>query len=486
MPLLLALSRTRTRSPQNLPRAFAVGILSGVVYFAGTLYWITEVMVTYGGLTRPVGVAVNGLLVAYLALFPGLFAVGIVTLRARLGASALLLAPAVWVTTELGRMYLLGGFPWELLGYSQTTVLPVAQLASVLGVYGLSALVASVSAAVAYAVVSSERRRWVAAVLAVSVVGATAGWGAWRVGTGDLLRQGTPLRVGLLQGNIEQDAKWNPAMQEAIMDRYLMMSREAADRGARLVIWPESSTPFAFEDDHDSSQAIRRLARDTGTHLLIGSTQTERAVPPKYYNAAFLVNQEGETAAVYHKMHLVPFGEYVPLRRALFFVSPLVETVGDFSPGTVPVMLPVGEHLVSTAICYEVIYPGLIRRFVTRGSELLTTITNDAWYGHSSAPYQHFEQAALRAVEQGRYLVRAANTGISGVVDPYGRVVARTGLFERDVITGDVRLLTGRTIYGRIGDLFAYLCVAVTLAALLVPFPPISPKRERDGGRTED
>ena len=470
MPLLLVLSGTLTRSPQNLQRAFAVGILSGVVYFTGTLYWITEVMVTYGGLTRPVGVVVNGLLVAYLSLFPGLFAVGIATLRARLGTSALLLAPAVWVTTELGRMYLLGGFPWELLGYSQTTVLPVAQLASVLGVHGLSALVASVSAAVAYAVVSSERRRWVAAVVAVGVVGATAGWGAWRLGTGDLLRQGTPLRVGLLQGNIEQDAKWNPAMQEAIIDRYLMMSREAADRGAQLVIWPESSTPFAFEDDHEGSRAIRRLARDTGTYLLIGSTQTEPAVPLRYYNAAFLVNQEGETAAVYRKMHLVPFGEYVPLRRALFFVSPLVETVGDFSPGTAPVMLPVGDHLASTAICYEVIYPGLIRRFVTRGSELLTTITNDAWYGHSSAPYQHFEQAALRAVEQGRYLVRAANTGISGVVDPYGRVVARTGLFERDVITGDVRLLTGRTIYGRIGDLFAYLCVAVTLAALLVPF----------------
>ena len=467
MPLLLALRGTLTPSPPSLQRAFAFGILSGIVYFTGTLYWITGVMVTYGGLTRPVAIIVNGLLVAYLALFPGLFAVGIATLRAGWGASALLLAPAVWVTTELGRMYLLGGFPWELLGYSQTPVLPIAQLASVLGVHGLSALVASVSAALAYAVVSTGRRRWVAALVALSVVGATAVWGAWRVRNGELIGLGTPLRVGLLQGNIEQDEKWNPAMRGAIMDRYLMMSREAVDRGAQLVIWPEASVPFAFEDDHEGSQAIRRLARDTGAHLLIGSTQTEPAPKPRRYNAAFLVNQDGETAAVYHKMHLVPFGEYVPLRRALFFVSPLVETVADFSPGTAPVMLPVGDHLASTAICYEVIYPGLIRRFVTSGSELLTTITNDAWYGHSSAPYQHFEQAALRAIEQGRYLVRAANTGISGIVDPYGRVLARTELFEQDVITGEVRLLTGRTVYGRIGDLFAYLCVAVTLAALV-------------------
>ena len=444
-----------------------LGIVSGAVSFTGTLYWITEVMVTYGGLTRPVAVIVNALLVAYLALFPGLFAVGLALLRARLGVTALLLAPALWVTTELGRMYVFGGFPWELLGYSQTTVLPIAQLASVVGVHGLSALVASASSVAAYVAVSRERRRWMAAAVVVSVVSATAGWGAWRMRHGGLISQGTPLRVGLLQGNIEQDEKWDPTMKRAITDRYLLMSRQAADGGARLVIWPEASIPFTFDDDREGSEQIRQLARETGADLLIGGTQTELAASPKYYNAAFLVNREGETAAVYHKIHLVPFGEYVPLRRALFFVSPLVETVADFSPGTVPVMLPVGDHLVSTAICYEVIYPGLVRRFVTSGSELLTTITNDAWYGRSSAPYQHFEQATLRAIEQGRYLVRAANTGISGIVDPYGRVLARTAVFERAVVTGDVRLLTTRTIYGRIGDLFAYLCVVVTLTALL-------------------
>ena len=447
-----------------------IGIVSGVVYFAGTLYWITEVMVTYGGLNRPVSLTVNGLLVAYLALFPGLFSVAIVAMLMKFGSLALLLAPTVWVTTELGRMYFLGGFPWELLGYSQTTVLPVAQLASVFGVHGLSALVASVSATVTYAIVSRGYCRWVPVLFSVSIVALTAAWGVWRLENGVLLKEGTPLRVGLIQGSVEQDVKWNPAMGDEILTRYLTMTRKAADNGASLVIWPESSTPFTFEDDYDGSQAIRQLAQETGTHLLIGSTQIDRKASLRYYNAAFLVNQKGETEAVYHKMHLVPFGEYVPFRRALFFVSPLVETVADFSPGTVPVMLPVGEHLVSTAICYEIIYPGLIQRFVSGGSELLTTITNDAWYGHSSAPYQHFEQATLRAVEQGRYLVRAANTGISGVVDPYGRVIAQAGLFKRDVIMGDVRLLTRRTVYGRIGDLFAYLCVAATLAALFLSF----------------
>jgi apolipoprotein N-acyltransferase len=186
----------------------------------------------------------------------------------------------------------------------------------------------------------------------------------------------------------------------------------------------------------------------------------------RYYNAAFLVKPDGTVGAVYRKMHLVPFGEYVPLQRILFFVGPIVEAVSSFTPGTVPVLLPVGGHVVSTAICYEVIYGSLIRRFVTDGSELLTTITNDAWYGWSSAAYQHWDQAAMRSIENGRYLARAANTGISGFVDPYGRVIAKSGLFEQAVLVEDLRYVTARTIYSRVGDLAAWLSLAVTLAAL--------------------
>jgi apolipoprotein N-acyltransferase len=164
-------------------------------------------------------------------------------------------------------------------------------------------------------------------------------------------------------------------------------------------------------------------------------------------------------------MHLVPFGEYVPLKRLLFFVTPLVESVSDFSAGEEPVVMPLGANRLSTAICYEVVYPDLVAAFTRCGSQLLTTITNDAWYGHSSAPHQHFWQATLRAVEQGRYLVRAANTGISGIVDPYGRVLVKTPIFEQTVVTGEVRFLDGRTVYARTGDAFAYACGLVTLLA---------------------
>jgi apolipoprotein N-acyltransferase len=180
------------------------------------------------------------------------------------------------------------------------------------------------------------------------------------------------------------------------------------------------------------------------------------------------VGADGTTAGLYRKMHLVPWGEYVPWRRLLFFVSPLVETIGDFSPGDRAAVLPVGSHWISTAICYEIVYPNLVRQFVRGGSELLTTITNDAWFGATSAPYQHFEQASMRAIEQGRYLVRAANTGISGIVDPYGRVLARSGIYQPSVIVGEARFLTVSTVYSRTGDVFAYACLVATLGLLVL------------------
>ncbi len=245
------------------------------------------------------------------------------------------------------------------------------------------------------------------------------------------------------------------------------MTREAARDGARFIVWPESSLPFYFQEDPAGGDLVRRLAFDTRAYILAGSDQIERGDLPKFYNAAFLVTPDGTVGGIYRKMHLVPFGEYVPLKRLLFFASPLVEAVSDFSPGEQVVMLPVAGRPVSTAICYEVVYPDLARDAVARGSQLLTTITNDAWYGRSSAPWQHFEQASLRAVEQGRYLARSANTGISGIVDPYGRVVARSNLFEQVVVRGEVRLLEARTLYSRIGDLFAYVMALLTLAAVL-------------------
>jgi apolipoprotein N-acyltransferase len=479
VPLLIALSGWRGRPApsgvermERLPgqpplRAFTLGLTTGALYFIGTLYWTGTVVRTFGGLALPVAALAMLLLAVYLALFPALTALIAARLVNRAGTGALLFMPAAWVATEFSRGYLFGGFPWVPLGNSQVTVLPVAQLASVFGVYGLSALVAFVNAAIAYAVLSRGRNKTIAIAATVVVLASIGGWGARRVADGSLTREGAPLRIGLIQGNIAQEDKWNPNEARRIFTTYIAMTRDAVRRGAEFVIWPESSTPFMFEEDEVGETAVRDLAREVRVPILFGSDQVDRSGGAvRLFNAAFLVTPEGETAAVYRKMHLVPFGEYIPFKQWLYFVSPLVERLAEFAPGTSMVMLLVGSHLVNTAICYEVVYPSLIRQAVTGGSQLLTTITNDAWYGQSSAPYQHFALASMRAIEQGRYLVRAANTGISGVVDPYGRVVRQSAIFEQAGLVEDVRALTSRTIYSAIGDAIAYVSIAVTALAL--------------------
>jgi len=474
-PLVVAVVRTphpRTR------RTFLLGLLSGAVYFAGTLYWLVATMTTFGGLPTAGAVVAAGLLVAYLSLFPGAFALVLGRLHARFGQRALLLAPSIWVSTELGRQYVWDGFPWTLLGYSLVTTLPIAQLASIVGVYGLSALLVMVSTAAAFVLIDRSPMRWRVAVATIVVVGVVGIWGEMRLRSSPLLGRGTPVRVAVLQGNIEQDEKWNPANREAIMARYLAMTRQALAQGATFILWPESATPLPFEQDILGGSAIRRLAVESKATLLVGSDQIEpieaaaqnEKTQTRSYNAAFLVKPDGTVGAVYRKMHLVPFGEYVPLQSVLFFAGPIIGAVAEFSsftPGQEPVLLPVGDHMASTAICYEVIYPDLIRRSVRDGSQLLTTITNDAWYGRSSAAYQHWDQASMRAIEEGRYLARAANTGISGFVDPYGRIISKTPLFEQATVVQDIRFITDRTIYSRIGDLVAWLSLALTLAAFL-------------------
>lgn len=460
-----------------------LGLLTGFVLFAGTVYWTGETVRTFGGLATPVAILVAGLLVLYLGLFVALFGAASALLIRAFGARALLLLPFVWVATEYLRGHLFGGFPWIPLGNAVVTLLPVAQLASLGGVYGLSLFLAFVNALFALALVGSARARAGAALGAVALVLGASIWGGARLSASRLTSEGTPVRVGVVQANVPQEEKWDRARSGEILARYLSMTRELAKTGVDLIMWPESATPFYFEEDPVRGAAVRALGAEIGTPILLGSDEIERGAPDRtspdrYFNSAFMLDRAGATAAVYRKIHLVPFGEFVPFQQALFFVAPLVEAVSDFSAGTQVTVLPVAGHMITTAICYEVVYPHLIRTGVLNGSELLTTMTNDAWYGQSSAPFQHFELASMRAIEQGRYLARAANTGISGFADPYGRVLARTALFETAAIAGDLRFLQHRTLYARIGDLAAQLAVLVTLAAVgAAMLGPLAKKR---------
>jgi apolipoprotein N-acyltransferase len=446
---------------------FVLGFLAGLLYFTGTLYWITRVMAVYGGLPFWLAALLNAGLIIYLSVFPALFAMIVRRLISVRGPEAVLAAPFIWVATELARGYLTG-FPWAVLGHSQISALPIAQLASIGGVYSLSWLTAGMSAAVVFAATVS-RRRFAPLALAFLAILAAAAWGSRRVAAGELTRLGEPIKVGLVQGNVDQAIKWDPRSADAIFQDYIRKTRQAIFEGAELVIWPESSTPFMFEEDPVGAAQLRTLVRQARVSLIFGSDQIEPGSPRKFYNSAFLLRPDGSVGGVYRKIRLVPFGEYVPYQRLLFFAAPLTEQVGSFTPGERAEMLPVDGHRVSVAICYEVIYPSLVRRFVSAGSELLTTITNDAWFGDTSAPAQHFEQAAMRSVEEGRYLVRAANTGISGIVDPYGRVLSQTPIFQPAVVVGQARMLTTTTFFARHGDLVTPVCLVTTLVLLFWP-----------------
>jgi apolipoprotein N-acyltransferase len=437
------------------------------------LYWVVGTMAAYGGLPGWVAFLVGVLMWAYLAIYAGLFGVFLGLGVRRFGVAGVWLAPACWVASEWIRSTNAGGFPWGMLGASQARVLPVVQLASVTGIYGLSALVALVSTAAAALALSRRRSHTIGAVLVGVLLVIVAGAGAMRLAASPLTGSGQVIRIGLVQGSIDLLEKWDTGARDAILNRYLTLSQQAIGAGAALVLWPESSTPFYFDAEGALAEPVRRLAAQSHTAFIIGTDEFQpgpAGTGDRIFNTAVVVGQDGKSHGTYRKMRLVPFGEFVPFKRLLFFVGPLVQSVSDFTAGTDPVVLDADGVRVGVAICYESMYTWIDREFVLRGADLLSTITNDAWFGRSSAPYQHFDQGAIRAVEEGRYVVRAANTGISGAVDPYGRVLAATPLFEPHAITVDVRLLEGRTIYSVIGDAVAWASVGMTVLVALSAF----------------
>lgn len=482
VPLLLAL-RSASRGA-----ALLRGYACGVVFFATLLYWIVGVVHTYGGLPWPVGVLTLALLVFYLATYFALFALLIARSWVRFGALTLAAVPVFWVGLELIRAGLMGGFPWGLLGYSQASNLPFMQITTIGGIYTVSFLVAGVNAAIALLFTSPPRRS--SRVIAALLLGAA---GASWLGGAIVLRGtatatgGAPLRVAAIQANVAQGRKWTPGEEAVIVDDLLALTRRAAAGGAQLVVWPESASPFSFnrpvrrtkegrtgvaiEPHPEYYGVVTRLAGELDITLIAGSVDYRLAGGRlAATNSAFVLGGEGLLAPPYDKIHLVPFGEYVPLQRILFFVDRLVQgAIAGFVPGTrlEPLPTPIGR--AATFICYEAIFPEIVRP-LAGGSDYLVNITNDAWFGSSSAPEQHLAMAAVRAIETRRYLLRAANTGISAIVDPYGRIVARTALNEETVLSGTIRLRQGDTPYMTAGDLLAWACAILTLlyAALYV------------------
>lgn len=478
VPLFLALKDQPTR------KAFGLGGLTGAVYFLGTVHWVTYVMVRYGKLSVVVSYPLMLLLVLYLGLYVAVFAWLFVFLKKRLPIPAVLSAPVLWTSLELLRTYAWPGFPWAALGYSQYLSLPVIQIADITGVYGVSFLLIFVNTAIADGTLALRDRRgdwssWTAVAAAFLLVALNLGYGAWRL-SGDRASEPPTIPVGVIQANIPQDVKWDVRFRQETLDRYERLTRDLASQSVRLVVWPEAAMPFLFEEDNVFRQQLTQLVRAAQTPVLFGSpSMMTLSNKVRWFNSAYLLSPEGQILGRYDKIHLVPFGEYVPFHSLLFFVDKMVEGIGDFLPGRDYTLFELPEAKLGTVICFEVIFPDLVRRFVKEGAQMMTTITNDAWFGDSSAPYQHFSMVVFRAVENRVPFARAANTGVSGFIDRTGRIQKTGPIFVEAALADTVRLRTQTTFYTQYGDVFAYACVIITVLMIIIPFTkkrcPLSP-----------
>jgi apolipoprotein N-acyltransferase len=455
---------------KSLKGAFFLGLVSGLAFYLGLLYWIVYVTHVFGHLPLPLSIGVLLLLAGYLCLYRALWALGVNWGAAR-GLSLLWWAPALWVVLELGQTYIISGFPWCLLGNGLYLHPLLLQVADLTGVYGLSFLVVLVNVTL-YQVLSPRRvgrqRQWSGFALVGLVLAFWVGYGWHRLGEIEKLEAASPkIRVAVVQGNIKQGEKWKKEMVEATLSRYAELTRKV--KGAHLIVWPETAAPFFFLRTPDLSTQVQEIARESGGYLLFGAPAWElTSQGERYFNRAFLLNPEGHVAGCYDKAHLVPYGEYVPLKRFFPFIGKMVPMIGDFAEGPVGATVSLPEGAVGPLVCYESIFPYLPRAQVENGARLLVNITNDAWFGKTAAAYQHLSMAVLRAVENHVCLARAANTGISAFIDARGRLLWQSELFVPEAHALDLPWLPGGSLYTRIGDAFAWACVALAGLALIL------------------
>lgn len=451
--------------------SFKLGLVTGLVHYTTLLYWIAGVMDTYGKVPIVLCGAILLLLVVYLSLYPAAFAV----LMSQLRASSRFYcwsAPFLWVGLEYIRAFLLSGFPWENLGYSQYNRLHLIQISDILGAYGLSALIMAVNAAffeLCDAIGQKRAFSWKTILAVASVVAGFLLYGTWRIAKVDTVAEAAPKRiVALVQGNIDQSKKWLASFQGETVRRYERLSLAALETGPELVVWPETALPFYFLHDEALTRQVLELVRASKVYLVLGSPSFRRDRQEiRYYNSAYLLGPSGEILGKYDKVHLVPYGEYVPLRRFFPFLGKLAEPVGDFQPGKKGQVLSLNSEKLGVLICFEVIFPELARAMVQNGAKVLVNITNDAWFGTSSAPYQHLSMVVFRAVENRRAVARAANTGISAFIDPVGRIFDETRLFQEAVRTRSLPMIGQKTFYACHGDLFAIGCVLISLVVCI-------------------
>lgn len=456
VPLFIAL-----RDVASVRKAFFLGWVAGITAYIGIIYWITFVVVSYGHLPMPLGIAIMLLLACYLSFYIALFAAGIVYFREKV--PLYLVAPILWVCLEYIKSHLFTGFPWENLGYSQFNNIYFIQIADITGVFGLSFLLVLLNTTFFEIITKRSKNAFVLAVVVLLLWSGTYAYGVWRIEQINHASKDAPsMDVYLVQGNIDQSIKWNEKFQKETLNIYeeLSLRDPASDSG--LLVWPETAVPFNFQDQSGFKRRIIDLPVKTNNWFIFGSVSYAfNGGNTEYFNSAYLLSPQGDVRGRYDKVHLVPYGEYVPLKRIFPFIKRLTAGIGDFAEGKGFFPLTMGDRKIGVMICYEGILPEAGRLYKNSAAELLVNITNDAWFGTTSAPYQHISMSIFRAVETRLYLVRAANTGISAIVHPTGIIITQTEIFKKDAIRGNVKFIEVPTFYARYGDLVVWTCFII-------------------------
>lgn len=433
-------------------------------------YWIAWTVAVEGKLGWIPGALAAFLVSAYVGAYFSLAAAAARRLEERFGERGLWLFPAAWVAVETARTHLFSGFPWMLLGYFLAGSATLRQGADLAGVPGLSFLLSlsGVSVCIAAGRLADSRygKAAVGLVPAAAAVAFLSLYGRHPViKTADTLLP--EMKVAVAQGGIDQSVKWDPQRQAGTIGIYAELTREARDAGAQVVVWPETAAPFFYGWEAELSRKVDEIAAGNGIPVVFGAPWYDPADGGKYFNSVFHMDARGVVIGRYDKRHLVPFGEYIPLRSVLFFLKKLTAGEEDFSAGTRTALFRIGDRLVAASVCYEALFPALIRDGVRGGAGWLVNVTNDAWFGDTVAPLQHLAMARMRCVEFRRPMVRAANSGISAVIGPDGGIVASLGLFRRGVLVASLRPGAQETTYAKTGEIFGISCIIITIFAII-------------------
>lgn len=488
-PLLIALLHARRPetlqlegSVKLLParplKGFVLGYFCGVLWYGGSCYWIYSTMKQYGGINAPGAAGLLILFCLYLGLYHGAFGLVISILAKRSIRTALVASPFLWVAIELARTRI-SGFPWDLLGITQVDNVPLARIARVTGVYGISLEIMIVNAAFAAAFLVRRNRRGslLLASIAAAFVLQIARW----MPVQEIPADHTAI---LVQQNIPvlDNSDWTQQYFKDTLANLVQISEQfpvgERVRKPELIVWPESPAPF-YSGEATFQNTLSDLARAMHASIVAGNISelrsgTSQQSGTEIFNSASLVSADGNWTARYDKVHLVPFGEYVPFKQMLSFAGGLTKEVGDFSRGTSRAPLQAGEQKLGVFICYESIFPDEVRQLARNGAQLFVNISNDGWYGDSGAYAQHLKQARMRAIENDRWLLRDTNTGVTASIDPFGRIVATVPRKIRTALVAPYTLASQTTFYTRHGDWLAYACAIISIGAIVIAFIPLS------------